>query len=112
MLAIQVRTIGEVALATQIKLAEGYHYDVPVDGLGIPYLPLRKILDAESWMSDDAMVGFAHPEGYLALTADVVVERTLHILHQVLPKRADPLGENPYPIVGEILIVEQDEKGI
>lgn len=70
MLAIQVRTIGEVALATQIKLAEGYHYDVPVDGLGIPYLPLRKILDAESWMSDDAMVGFAHPEGYLGMSRD------------------------------------------
>lgn len=62
-----IKTIGEVSLDSMIGLNSQYRYDVPVDELGFPYLPIRQILVAIGLPALDIRLGFAHPQGYLGL---------------------------------------------
>ncbi len=67
MRGIMIKTIGEVSLASKVGLTSRYRYDIPLDQLGFPYLPLWEILSGLKFPVADARVGFAHPEGYLGL---------------------------------------------
>lgn len=79
MYGIQIKIIGEIAFESRIKLSAGYLCDIPVDQLGIPYLPLAEILrDSELYAAvPDVRIGFARPDGYLGLIreADQLVRR-------------------------------------
>ena len=44
---IQIRLLGNVAFENRMKLTEGFRYDIPVNRLGIPFLPLASLLPAE-----------------------------------------------------------------
>ncbi len=55
---------------------------------------------------------YAHGEGYEALSAHVCVEGVAGILCQFLPEVMGGLWEDAYPVLGEILVVEQDEEHI
>ena len=87
MYAIQIKTVGEIAFENRIKLTTGYYCDIPVDTLGIPYLPLAEILrDSELYMSvPDLRVGFARPDGYTGLVreADKLVDRITNGAEQI-----------------------------
>ena len=74
--------------------------DAQTDGHG-------EIDDGEADAEQDA-----HGKGYESLTADVVVECALHVLHEFLPEWACLLGEDAYPVLGKVFVVEQDEKHI
>ena len=54
----------------------------------------------------------AHSEGNEALSAYVCVEGISRILCQFLPEMVRGLREDAYPVLGEILVVEQDEEHI
>lgn len=79
MYGIQIKIIGEIAFESRIKLSAGYQCDIPVDQLGIPYLPLAEILrDSELYAAvPDVKIGFARPDGYMGLIreADQLVRR-------------------------------------
>lgn len=62
-----IKTIGEVSLDSMVGLNSQYRYDVPVDELGFPYLPIRQILVAIGLPALDIRLGFAHPQGYLGM---------------------------------------------
>lgn len=66
---VRITTIGRVAFADGINRSLGYRYDVPFDWLGIPYLPLSRIMKTEYSVMDLSRlrVGFAHPDGYIGL---------------------------------------------
>lgn len=59
-----IKTIGEVTFSSNMKLEEGYRYDIPFDNLMLPYLPIAEMLRKEGIAGDGVKVGFAHPEGY------------------------------------------------
>ena len=67
MLGIKIRTIGEVSLNSRVGLNSQYRYDVPIDELGFPYLPIRQILAELGLPTMDIRLGFAHPRGYLGM---------------------------------------------
>lgn len=64
---LMITTIGEVAFENQIKLTEGYRYDITFDNLMLPYIPIAGILREKGLITEDVKVGFAHPEGYAGL---------------------------------------------
>lgn len=55
---------------------------------------------------------YAHDEGNEALTTKIVVEGGSGIMAKVLPERAYALREYLHPIVGEVLIVIEDEEHV
>lgn len=55
---------------------------------------------------------YAHDECNGALSADVAVELMLYVLGQGAPERSVFLWEYAYPVVGEILIVHEDEEHV
>lgn len=69
MYGIKIKTIGEIAFESRIKLSAGYRCDIPVDQLGIPYLPLAEILRDSALCEavPGIRVGFARPDGYLGI---------------------------------------------
>lgn len=67
MLGILIKTIGEVSLDSRVGLNSQYRYDVPVDELGFPYLPIHQILVEKGLPDMDICFGFAHPQGYLGM---------------------------------------------
>ena len=58
---IRIKLTGDVAFQNDIKLSEGFLCDVPVDPLGIPYIPLPELLPEE--VTGKLRVGYAFPEG-------------------------------------------------
>lgn len=50
-----------------MKLEEGYQYDIPFDNLMLPYIPIADILRKDGLITEDVKVGFAHPVGYRGL---------------------------------------------
>lgn len=65
---IQIRTIGEVALHSTINSSVGALYDVPVDSLGIPCIPISTLLEeCGVHLPPDVKIGYAHPTGYMSL---------------------------------------------
>ena len=44
MYTVRIRTLGEITMDLPMGRAAGYRFDIPCDSLGIPYLPLRKLL--------------------------------------------------------------------
>lgn len=67
MLGILIKTIGELSLPSRIGLNSQYSYDIPIDELGFPYLPIRQILVEMGLPPLDIHIGFAHPQGYLGM---------------------------------------------
>ena len=65
MLLIQISILGLVAFEHSIHSEVGCRYDVPVDSLGIPYIPSYEILIAAGGLPTGTQIGFAHPDGYL-----------------------------------------------
>ena len=70
---IQIKTIGEVALPSTMNSSVGYLYDIPTDDMGIPYLPVNMILDAEGVSLPEVSLGFAHPDGYMSLVRNASI---------------------------------------
>ena len=64
MYTIKIKTIGEVALNSDIDTNLGYRYDVPLDAYGVPYIPLYKLVDFQKEYDIDCKLGFAYPDGY------------------------------------------------
>ena len=64
MYVIKVRTLGEVAVDLPTGRIAGYRYDIPFDSLGIPYLPLRKLLQEAGCRLPELRMGLAQPDGY------------------------------------------------
>ena len=80
---IRIKLLGNIAFKNDIKLSEGFKYDIPVDPMGIPYIPLAELLPEEilrNWR-----VGFAFPEGYIGLAkaADNFAKLTPNIKQQI-----------------------------
>lgn len=67
MLGILIKTIGELSLPSRVGLNSQYSYDIPIDELGFPYLPIRQILVEMGLPPLDIHIGFAHPQGYLGM---------------------------------------------
>ena len=76
---IQIKTIGEVALPSTMNSSVGYLYDIPTDDLGIPYLSISTIFEANGYQLPEAKLGFAHPDGYMSLV------RNANILKENIP---------------------------
>ena len=55
---------------------------------------------------------YAHAQRHQTLTTDVVVHLALDVAHEHMPEGTVLLGEDFYPVVGEILIVEQYEEHV
>ena len=64
---VTVKTRGEFAMEIPVEQSAGYRYDVPFNALGIPYLPLRKLLQAEGCTLPEVRMGVALPEEYFGL---------------------------------------------
>ena len=58
MYTIQITTIGEVALDSNIDSNLGYKYDVPLDAYGVPYIPIYKLIDFKEEVGVDVKLGF------------------------------------------------------
>ncbi|MBQ9009816.1 MAG: hypothetical protein IJ088_10875 [Clostridia bacterium] len=69
MAEIRIRLIGNVAFENDMKLSEGFRCDVPVDQMGVPYIPIARLLPAS--VLKGRHVGFAFPEGYLGFVRQV-----------------------------------------
>lgn len=69
---IRIELLGEVAFESHIKLEEGYRYDVPVDELGIPYVPLVELMGGKGPIELPAgmALGMARPDGYAGLVRE------------------------------------------
>ena len=65
MVLIQISILGPVAFEHSIHSEVGCRYDVPVDSLGIPYIPSYEILIAAGGLPAGTQIGFAHPDGYM-----------------------------------------------
>ena len=65
MVLIQISILGPVAFEHSIHSEVGCRYDVPVDSLGIPYIPSYEILAAAGGLPAGTQIGFAHPDGYM-----------------------------------------------
>ena len=94
---IQIRLFGNVAFENRMKMTEGFRYDIPVNHLGIPFMPLAALLPAE--IAGDISLGYAFPEGY-----DGLVDAADHMM-QIMPDIAPQIrsvftGERYYPDEG------------
>lgn len=65
---LEMKTIGEVAFSTGMKLEEGYRYDIPFDNLMLPYIPLASFFEQENLGDRGVKIGLAHPQGYRGLS--------------------------------------------
>lgn len=65
---LEITTVGEVAFSNDMKLGEGYRYDIPFDNLMLPYIPIADILREQGLITEDVKVGFAHPDGYRGIS--------------------------------------------
>ena len=64
MYTVRIRTLGEITMDLPMERAAGYRFDIPYDSLGIPYLPLRKLLQEAGCRLPDIRIGLAQPDGY------------------------------------------------
>ena len=81
MAEIRIRLIGNVAFENDMKLSEGFRYDIPVDRIGIPRIPIARLLPAS--VIGGRHVGFALPEGYLGLAAQA--EKLARLRSDIVP---------------------------
>ena len=81
MAEIRIRLIGNVAFENDMKLSEGFRYDIPVDRIGIPRIPIARLLPAS--VIEGRHVGFALPEGYLGLAAQA--EKLARLRSDIVP---------------------------
>jgi hypothetical protein len=72
MLYLRIKTIGEVAFPSYMKLEEGYWCDIPFDNLMLPYIPLEGLLRHEGLIDGNIQIGFAHPDGYRGLSLSAI----------------------------------------
>ena len=81
MTEFRIRLIGNVAFENDIKLSEGFRYDIPVDQMGIPHIPLARLLPSSFILG--RQVSFAFPEGYpdCVRQAEKLVQRW----HDIVP---------------------------
>ena len=82
MYTVVIKTCGEVSFPVNINSSVGYKYDVPMGRLGIPFLPLQKILSEDPDFPSGVSVGFAHPDGYLGLV------KSANSLSEIIPNSA------------------------
>ena len=98
MTEIRIRLIGNVTFENDMKLSEGFRYDVPVDQMGIPYMPIAKLLPASIVRGQH--VGFAFPEGYLGFVQQA--EKLVRIRRDIVPLvSACFTDEQQLPTTGE-----------
>lgn len=71
MYTLIIKTIGEVALNSDMNSSLGYRYDVPLDAYGIPYIPLHEIINIDELSDVNIKMGFAYPEGYPCIVESV-----------------------------------------
>ena len=97
MAEIRIRLVGDVVCRNRMKMSAGFLYDVPVDPLGIPCIPLSELLPEE--IIGHVLVGFAFPEGYpgMAREAYRIVKRMPDARSQI---RACFTGKRFYPEEG------------
>ena len=81
MAEIRIRLIGNVAFENDMKLSEGFRCDIPVDQMGIPRVPIARLLPAS--VVRGRHVGFAFPEGYLGIARQA--ERLVRLRRDVVP---------------------------
>ena len=94
---IRIKLTGDVAFQNDIKLSEGFLCDVPVDPLGIPYIPLPELLPEE--VTGKLRVGYAFPEGYLGLVKEA--DRLTKLMPDIMPQiRSCFTGKRFYPEEG------------
>ncbi|MBQ9005499.1 MAG: hypothetical protein IJ092_03900 [Atopobiaceae bacterium] len=98
MTEIRIRLIGNVAFENDMKLSEDFRYDVPVDQMGIPYIPIAKLLPAP--IVQGRRVGFAFPEGYVDFAR--YMEELVRTHHDIVPQvSACFTEEKVFPGTGE-----------
>ncbi len=81
MAEIRIRLIGNVEFENDMKLSEGFRCDIPVDQMGIPRVPIARLLPAS--VVRGRQVGFAFPEGYLDIARQA--ERLARLRRDVVP---------------------------
>ncbi len=81
MAEIRIRLIGDIAFENDMKLSEGFRYDIPVDRIGIPRIPIARLLPAS--VIGGRHVGFALLEGYLGLAAQA--EKLARLRSDIVP---------------------------
>lgn len=81
MAEIRIRLIGNVAFENQMKLSEGFRYDIPVDQMGIPRVPIARLLPAS--VVRGRHVSFAFPEGYLGFAGQA--ENLARLRRDIVP---------------------------
>ena len=94
---IRIKLMGDVAFQNGMKLSEGFLYDVPVDPLGIPYIPLPELLPEE--IARNLRVGYAFPESYLGLVKEA--DSLTKLMPDIMPQiRSCFTGKRFYPEEG------------
>ena len=78
---IRIRLIGNVAFENDMKLSEGFRYDIPMDQMGIPRIPISRLLPAS--VVCGRRVSFAFPEGYLVFVQQA--EKLVQIRRDIVP---------------------------
>ena len=81
MAEIRIRMIGNVAFENDMKLSEGFRYDIPVDQMGIPRVPIARLLPES--VVRGRHVSFAFPEGYLGFARQA--ERLVRARRDIVP---------------------------
>lgn len=70
---IQIDTIGEVAFDRDITSNRGYRYDVPLDLLNIPHIPISTLFEEAGLDDIDIKKGFAYPIGYPSIIQNALL---------------------------------------
>ena len=78
---IRIRLIGNVAFENDMKLSEGFRYDIPMDQMGIPRIPIARLLPAS--VVCGRRVSFAFPEGDLVFVKQA--EKLVQIRRDIVP---------------------------
>ena len=64
MYIVLMKTIGEVAFESCMKMSVGFRCDVPFDDLDLPFFSLSELFKDKGIEIADAVIGAAHPSGY------------------------------------------------
>ena len=68
---LNITLLGDITLDISGQKGAGFGYDVPFDGLNVPYLPMGRILREELDISDRIRIGLAKPYGYDGIEAAI-----------------------------------------
>lgn len=67
MYIVLMKTIGEVAFESCIKMSVGFRCDVPFDDLDLPFFSLSELFRDKGIEIADAVIGAAYPSGYTSI---------------------------------------------